>query len=301
MEPFAVTLSFLLIGVLLRRVPALPETTGSVLNQFVLYVSLPALVLLRIPELTLSRHLLVPAVMPWVMLLLSAAWVLLLAGMLKWNRETKGCLLLLVPLGNTSFLGIPMVQAFFGEQAVPYALLYDQLGSFPAVVTYGSLVVAVYAQGGIRPTLWSIAQRIITFPAFVALVLAFGLQSFGYPAALTSVLEALSSTLVPLVLIAVGYQLTLRLSRSVASQLSIGLSMKLVAAPLAALWLCRLFGWQGEAVAVSVFEAGMPPMVVAGMLALSANLAPALASALVGVGILVSFGTLPLLYRLLVQ
>jgi hypothetical protein len=40
-------------------------------------------------------------------------------------------------------------------------------------------------------------------------------------------------------------------------------------------------------------------MVIAGVLALSANLAPKLTSALVGVGIVASFATLPLLYRLL--
>ena len=300
MEAFVITLSFLLIGMAIRRIPAVPETTGNVLNQFVIFVSLPAMVLLKIPDLTFSTNLLVPVLLPWAMLLLSAGLVLILSRLLNWDRATTGCLMLLVPLGNTSFLGIPMVKAFFGDGAVPYALLYDQLGSFPALVTYGSLVVAVYASGGIRPSAWSIARRVFTFPAFLALLLALALRAIRYPTAVTSLLDALASTLVPLVMIAVGYQLTLRLSRSVVWKLGTGLSIKLVAAPLAALLLCRLGGFQGEAVSVSVFEAGMPPMVVAGMLAISADLAPALTSALVGIGIVVSFVTLPLLHQLLV-
>jgi hypothetical protein len=206
----------------------------------------------------------------------------------------------MAPLGNTSFLGVPMVRAFFGDQAVSYALLYDQLGSFPAVVIYGSLIVAAYAAGGVPPSAGSIVRRIVTFPPFIALVIAFAVRGFGYPPAVTSLLQSLSATLVPLVMIAVGYQLTLRLSRSVAWQLGVGLSIKLVAAPLAALYLCKLLGFQGEAMQVSVFEAGMPPMVVAGMLAISADLAPKLTSAMVGIGILASFVTLPLLHRLLV-
>ncbi|MCI5142476.1 MAG: AEC family transporter, partial [Candidatus Electrothrix sp. ATG1] len=93
---------------------------------------------------------------------------------------------------------------------------------------------------------------------------------------------------------------TLKLSREVISQLSIGLGIKLIIAPLAALILCKIFGLKGEAVQVSIFEAGMPPMVSAGALAILANLSPALTAALVGIGIMLSFATLPVLYQLLV-
>ncbi len=141
MENFIVTITFLLIGIILKRLSDFPTETGTVLNLFVIYISLPALVLLKIPELTFSKHLLVPGLMPWGVLIFSCALILILSRFLNWNRSTTGCLLLLIPLGNTSFLGIPMVQSFFGDQAIPYALLYDQLGSFLALATYGSLVL----------------------------------------------------------------------------------------------------------------------------------------------------------------
>jgi len=86
-------------------------------------------------------------------------------------------------------------------------------------------------------------------------------------------------------MIAVGFQLTLRLDRKVISQLSIGLSIKLIGAPLVALFLCQLFELEGEAVNVSIFESAMPPMISAGALAILANLAPKLAAAIVGIGI----------------
>lgn len=299
MEPFIVTLAFLLIGLLLRRVPAMPEATGSVLNQFVIHVSLPALVLLRIHDLTFSTQLLVPVLMPWVMLVLSAVMVLLLSRLLHWDRATTGCLLLLVPLGNTSFLGIPMVTAFFGAQAVPYAVLYDQLGSFLAVATYGALILSLYSTSGVRPTPGGLVKKVLTFPAFLALLVALALRGWTYPPALSGLLATLAATLVPVVMIAVGFQLSLRLTRTDTSALGVGLGLKLIVAPLIALLLCRLAGLEGEPVMVSVFESGMPPMITAGALALSANLAPRLTSALVGYGMVASFATLPLLYRLL--
>ncbi|MCI5131016.1 MAG: AEC family transporter, partial [Candidatus Electrothrix sp. EH2] len=96
------------------------------------------------------------------------------------------------------------------------------------------------------------------------------------------------------------FQLTLQLNKQLVSQLSIGLGIKLIIAPLTALLACKLLGLEGEPVQVSIFEAGMPPMVSAGALAILANLSPALTAALVGIGIILSFATLPLLYQLLV-
>ena len=299
MENFILTITFLLIGMALKRIPDFSDETGTVLNLFVIYISLPALVLLKIPELTFSKNLLVPALMPWGMLLFSCALILILSRLLKWERATTGCLLLLIPLGNTSFLGIPMVKAFFGDQAIPYALLYDQLGSFLALATYGSLILALYGTGESNPTIESVAKKVISFPPFIALILAFILKAFPYPPLAVSLLKILASTLVPLVMIAVGFQLTLQLDRKMISQLCIGLSIKLVAAPVTALFICKTVGLEGEAVQVSIFEAGMPPMVSAGALAILANLSPALTAALVGIGIVLSFATLPMLYQLL--
>ena len=133
----------------------------------------------------------------------------------------------------------------------------------------------------------------------IALVLALALKAFPYPPLAESLLTTLSATLVPLVMIAVGFQLTLQLDRRAVSQLSIGLSIKLIIAPITALLVCKAVGLEGEAVQVSIFEAGMPPMVSACALAILANLSPALTAALVGIGIVLSFATLPVLYQLL--
>ena len=299
MDSFVITCVYLLIGVGLRRLSRFPQETGNVLSLFAIYVSLPALVLLKIPELNVSLDLITPVLMPWIMLSLSVVSILGLARVFKWERQITGCLLLLIPLGNTSFLGIPMVRAFFGEQAIPYAVLYDQLGSFLALAIYGSFILAYYSSGTDRPTIRSVTKKVISFPPFIALILAFVFKFYPYPEVVGNLLEGLAATLVPLVMVAVGFQLTLQLDRRSVSQLWMGLSVKLVIAPLAALLLCRIFGLEGEIVQVSIFEAGMPPMVSAGALAILARLSPALTAGMVGLGIILSFATLPLLYQLL--
>lgn len=299
MDNFVIIVIYLLIGILLKRTRRFPEETGNVLSLFAIYVSLPALVLLEIPALTFSTELLAPAIMPWAMLLLSGVTILGLARLFKWDRQTIGCLLLLVPLGNTSFLGIPMVKSFFGDPAIPYAVLYDQLGSFLALATYGSVVIALYGSDAGKTTLAGILKKVMTFPPFIALILAFALRPVAYPDTVTGLLNTLGATLVPVIMIAVGFQLSFVLNRDLALPLFSGLAIKLVMAPLAALGACRLMGLEGQVIDVSIFEAGMPPMVSAGALAILAGLSPTLAAALVGSGILLSFVTLPVLHSLL--
>jgi predicted permease len=307
MNNFVQVVFFLLVGLTLgtlsRRRPGtgIPENLAEGLTTFVIFVSLPALILVRVPPMHLSGDLLVPAVLPWTMVCLSAAVVLLAARLLRWDDGIRNLLLLLVPLGNTSFLGIPMVQAFFGEGHVSYALLYDQLGSFPALATYGTLIVSLHSRGGTEsgPVPRQVVLRMISFPPFIALLVALASRSFAFHPAIVSSLEALSNTLVPLVMVAVGLRLRFGIPLSHRAPLAAGLTMKLVLAPLLALGICRLLGFEGDAVDVSIFEAGMPPMVAAWALASRAGLYPDLGAALVGLGILFSFLTLPLLRLLL--
>ena len=115
---------------------------------------------------------------------------------------------------------------------------------------------------------------IMVFPPFIALILAVLLRRVPFPEALTSLFSTLAGTLIPLVMIAVGMQLRLRLSRESTLHLVLGLSIKLILIPLAAFLVCKGFGLEGESVRVSIFEAGMPPMITAGALAVSADLSP---------------------------
>ncbi len=293
LDNFALILIFLTIGFLARRHPKFPPDTPLVLNTFVLYIALPALVLQKIPALQLNWDLLIPALVPWLLLLLVAAVVLLLGRLLHWSRDIVVALLIVLPLGNTSFLGFPMTEALFGAAWMPYAMIYDQVGSFIALATWSTILAAVYGQNQPAVTFKSISWRLLTFPPFLALLLALLLRHTGYPALLHQAVDALAQTLVPLIMFAVGFQLKLSFKGERLSPLLAGLTIKLLLMPLAVLAGCLALGLSGKAVQVSVFEAAMPPMITAGALAMMAGLAPRLIAALVGFGLLLSFVTLP--------
>ena len=180
MENFVLIGVFVLLGMLFQRLKSFPKYTPQVLNMFALYVSLPALVLLKVPQIVFSRAALVPLLVPWGMLLFSLALVLLGARLWNWPRSVVGVLLLIVPLGNTSFLGIPMVTAFFGQAGLPHLIVYDQLGTMLIFSTYGSLILALYGEGS-KFNLPAVARKMILFPPTIALVAGLALRSWPYP------------------------------------------------------------------------------------------------------------------------
>lgn len=297
MENFIIIGVFVLLGMLFRRIEAFPKDSAQVLNMFALYVSLPALILLKVPQIVFSRDIVIAALVPWGMLFLSLAAVLGAARLWRWDRATVGVLLLVVPLGNTSFLGVPMIQAFFGAAGLPFLIIYDQLGTMIIMVTYGSLILAMYGKDG-PVRLPAMVRKMLLFPPTIALLVALAARSWPYPEKLAQALQNVSLTLVPVVMTAIGMQMRLRLPRRVLGPLAFGLSLKLVAAPLLTLLACRAAGLAGLVVDVSIMEAAMPPMVTAGALAVVAGMEADLAVAMVGIGIILSFGTLPAVYWL---
>jgi predicted permease len=278
-------------GVVLRRTGRFPEGTAGALNGFVVHVSLPALVLLHVHALQLDRRLLLTALMPWVLFLAAAAFFRAVGRAAHLPRATIGALVLVGGLGNTSFVGLPMIEAWYGKEWLGVGVVADQLGSFLVLSTLGLLTATAYSSGA---TGWrEFTRRILLFPPFQALVLALALRPVAYPAAATAVLQKLGDTLTPLALASVGYQLRFRLAPGTVRPLALGLLWKLVLAPAAiALLYVALLRQGGTVMRVTIFEAAMAPMITAGIVAADHELDPPLVTLLIGVGIPLSFLTL---------
>ncbi len=270
---------------------------AKTLNILIIYISLPSLILLKIPYLHISNDTLAPIVLPWIITFITSIAIILIAKKYNLKKEEIGSLLLVGILGNTSFLGVPFIQLFFGEKYVSYALIYDQLGSFLILSTYGSIVVALYSQNSIF-NLKEIIKKIILFPPFLSLLIAFIIKGIEYNSIIIFLLQNLSKTLVPFALLSVGFQLHLKVPKDERKPLFIAILMKTVFAPLIALIICLIFTDMNNIVKVSILEAGMGPMITAGIMANIANLSPRLTNAIVGYGILFSFMTLPVFYLL---
>ena len=297
---FAFILVLLAVGRVLRWRGLVPDNAPDVLNLVALYVCLPASILLHAPKLEFERGLIGLVAIPYLILLATIVVIWPRARALRFDRGATACLLMQVPLGNTSFIGDALVPVLAGSGALGYAVVYDQLGTFVLLVTWGLAILAVFG-GTEKPTALSIARRMLTFPPFLTLVFALTLMPAEPPAVVTASLQMVAGMLLPLVVIALGMQLRLRLPREHLLPLGIGLVAKLVLMPLLALGLCVLFGITGDMRLAAVYETAMPSMITAGALLSMAGLAPELAAAMIGYGIVLSMVTLPLWHLVLAR
>lgn len=291
MNNFLLLILCFIIGMLLRRFKRMPDDAPVTLNSFIIHISLPALTLLYIHELHLSADIFLVAVMAWLVFGLSVGFFWLMGRWLHLRRGTTGALMLLGGLGNTSFVGVPMVEAFYGHSGIPTAIVVDQLGSFFVLSVLGITVAGIYSSG--RPTATEIVKRIALFPPFIALAISLILIPIEYADWFTVILKRLSDTLAPLALLSVGMQLRLGHIAEYKRNLALGLVFKLLIAPLAIYLLyVQVLGAHGHAIQVTLFEAAMPPMIAAAIVANQHDLDPPLVNLMVAVGISLSFLTL---------
>ena len=292
MNPFIVIALTLALGLVLQFSRLAGDRAAARLNAYVINVALPCLILYEMPRLTLDARALLPVATAWVVMTLTALIVWQVARLAKWSTPVTGCLLLLLPLGNTGFVGIPLINALVGKDGVGYAILYDQFGTFLALNTFGIIIAAGF--GGAQSSAALIARKIITFPPFLSLLLAIVVLAFNlpYPAALSGVLRVGAQSLVPVVMVAVGISWHLQLERHHIVIFGFGLAVLLLVKPLLAWAVATLLGGDGMALTVVVLEAGMPAMISAGALAMRYNLAPRLAASLVGYSLPVGIASL---------
>ncbi|NVO00980.1 MAG: AEC family transporter [Geobacteraceae bacterium] len=281
----------LLMGIFIRRSGRAPQNLPASLNAFIVYIALPAAVLRYIHDLKPDSSLLLTAAMAWIVFAVGWGFFILIAKVLKLGRAATGALVLVGGLGNTSFVGLPMIEAWYGKEYLGVGIIADQLGSFLVLSTLGILAANIYSSGSTSPR--EMARKILFFPPFQALCVAILLRSVPFHPLVVPVLQKLADTIAPIALVSVGYQLRFGNLRAHAKPLFAGLTYKLLFGPaLIALLYCKLFGVTGTVVNVTIFEAAMPPMITAGIIAVEHDLEPELVALMLGIGIPLSFLTL---------
>ena len=127
------------------------------------------------------------------------------------------------------------------------------------------------------------------------------LRPIEYTPEVIAVLQALAATLAPLALISIGSQLRFAELKGNVSALTVGLGFKLLLAPaLVLIVLMEMLGSvSGRVAQITVFEAAMGPQIGGSIVALEHKLHKSLVILMVGIGIPLSFVTLPLWWYLL--
>ena len=165
MNNFILIFVFLFLGLVFQNIKGFPTNIYKLLNKIVIYFCLPALALYYIPKIEGSNELLYPIGVAWITFAGAYLFFTFLGKKFGWSKKLIGCLIITAGLGNTSFLGFPIIKALYGEEGMKTAILVDQPGSFVVLSTFAIVVATLYSTG--KPNAVQIVKKIAIFPPFI--------------------------------------------------------------------------------------------------------------------------------------
>jgi len=279
----------ILSGIWFRKSGKLPKDAHKGINAWIINVALPAVSFKYLPHITFSKELMFPLASPLIIWVFGWLYFTLYAKSQQLSKATLGGLKLTGSLSNTSFIGFPLIIAYFSEKEIGTAILCDQI-TFALLSTIG-IVVAIRSSQNQKLNLTLVFKKVLTFPPIWGFILALTLPKFVDLSPLNPLFDKLASTVGPLALFSVGLQLKFGGWFGELKHISFALLYKLMVAPLIVALVAIAFGMKGMVPKIAIFEAAMPTLLTAGIVADQYNLNPKLANLVVGVGIVLAFIT----------
>lgn len=302
MVNFSVIFLCLFAGLLCKKSTRFPQDTPRALNSFILFVSFPGLALSQIPKFYFSNNYqgnwLALVSMAWISFALSFVIFRYIGKKLQWSDRKIGALILTAGLGNTSYVGFPLLEALIGPEALPVGMVVDQAGSFLVLSFLGISTAAMFSGQKVGPLL--LLKRVLTFPTFVSLMivlflcLVLGREHLNLFEYVKPISDKLAGTLTPLAMFSVAFQINFDFSvvKKRWKPILFGLTFKLIFLPLFFYFLYHnLFGVAGIELEVVILESAMASMITAAIVANDFNLDTEITNLMVGISIPLSLVT----------
>jgi predicted permease len=284
-----VMIAFCIIaGMLFRKYKLVPDDAYKGINIWILYVALPAVSFKYIPYIEWSTNMLFPILSMIVVWLGGWIYSEVFCYIKGYNQRTRSSIELTTGYSNTSFIGFPLIAAYFGESKLGIAIICDQ-ATFMLLSTVG-IICAIKGNrsdtDGIDAKV--LFKKFMTFPPLIGCILSLILSSFIDLKFTEPFFDKLSATLGPLALFSIGMQLSFKGWKKQSLQIAFPLFYKLLIAPILVLTFLFLSGIKGDIAKISVFEAAMPTLLSTSIIAERYRLNTKLINLIIGISILVS-------------
>jgi predicted permease len=174
------------------------------------------------------------------------------------RRPSQGSFLLSTMVGNTGYLGYPVILTLVGPQYFGWAVLYDTLGSTLAAYGLG-VVLAAYFGRTDRQHRHELLLALIKNPALWSFWLGLAGRSLWLPPTVEQGLRGIGWMVIALSLLLLGMRLSQLRSWGNLQHASISLGIKMLIVPLVGGYGLRLAGITGAPLLVLVLQMAMPP------------------------------------------
>ncbi|MFA7571307.1 MAG: AEC family transporter [Sulfurimonadaceae bacterium] len=268
------------------------------LVDFVIYFSLPAMVFVKIYPLTLDLKILNLICMFNTIILANLLLAFGVGKLFKLDKKTLATFMIVATFGNTSFIGFSYIDAFYGQDFVVYALIYDLFGSFLLVVSLGVFIINWGSGESVK--IKTVFKSVLFFPPIVMFFITVLAKFLPIPHFMMNTAQTIGATLVPLAMIAIGMKLEIKNIFYKFKITSLALFLKMIAMPIIVMILFSVFYTLNDTWSkVTILEVAMPPMTTAVILAIKGGLDERLAINALVIGVIASLATVTGFYLFL--
>jgi predicted permease len=272
------------------------KDSSDALIDLVVYFVFPVFIFYKVYFLEFSSDVTLVVSFAFLAFILGLLFSLFFIKLFKIDSFKGAMILMSVVYGNTSFLGFAFVDSYYGAYALSLAIFYDQVNML--LLAGLSAVVCMYGVKDSSFSIKKVLKTVFTFPPTIAFILAIICKSFVLPEVIVLFMEKVSFMLVPLIMFAVGMRFKLGSIKGNEKEIGIIIVISMVLIPLTLYIFGSLFLENKIAFKTAIMEAAMPPMVMATVIAIKAGLDEDLGMGALGIGMILSFVSIPLVYLL---
>jgi malate permease and related proteins len=254
-QVYAPLLAWGAAGFFLVRV--LPPRWPGHLASFLFWVGTPLAVLSFIRRAEFSSSLWQAAVIAWIAIFSGFALASFWYGRSQLPTQTSQTLMLSAGIGNTGFIGFPLILALIDVKYFGWAVVYDLFGTLLGGYGLGP-VLSGYWQG--QPIGWkSLLRSLASNPILLAFVFALLTLQVPLTAPLASPLKFVGEAAIDGSLLLLGMRLGQVKTWGSLIEVLPALFIKMLIVPLAVWATLRAFGFVGPILSALVLQSAMPP------------------------------------------
>lgn len=233
------------------------------LNKYLYYLGLPSLIIYKISGLdihTINLNFFLINVLP-VILMMSFIFILWKFSVFKSNFARA--LIILSTLGNTVYLGFPVINSILGEKAIGYAAIITSIHNL-VIFTAGFIFINFICEDefSLKIFLSHIFKNLIFISSIIAVLISY--FSISLPSILLNFLSEISKTTLPISLFVIGVALYgSKINFNRIKEIGIVFTMKVLILPFIAAFFIYLLGESGLIFKAVFLEHTMPVAVLA--------------------------------------
>jgi predicted permease len=192
------------VGMVVSRSKKMNDQWLEILNNYVLWIGFPALILVALSRLQWDMNL-YGSLMGWnsLRIVFSMLIVFPVSALLKLQNSTRRTLFLAVSYGNVAYLGIPVLRSAYGDSILPEATMISAVYVF-WMFTLGIFLVEYF--GDHKLHFKELLIRLITNPLLIAVFvgLFIAVNHLQLPKIVMSGLDIFANSVTAVVLFSLG-------------------------------------------------------------------------------------------------